>query len=576
MERTIIDKSILPHPRRFLPLWAQSFYTSMTKMEKLTISLLVLLLITSATVSIVNIIRKNTHLIPEPGGVYNEAAVGQPRYINPVLAGANDLDLDITRLIYTGLFRFNGNLDIENDLATDVQISEDNKTYTISLRRDVLWHDGESFNADDVIFTIRSIQTPDYNSPLATSFASVAVNKIDDYTVEFILAEPYAPFLTSLTAGIVPEHVWSQVEPQNAALAEQILKPIGTGPFQFSEITTRRKTGDITNFQLVRNDNYYGPAPYLDAINLSFYATYDEALQALAANKVNGIGFLPFQFLAQAADQRGTEVHRLLLPQYFAVFFNSNKNEVLKDAGVRAALALATDRQEIVNKALNGEGETMYLAIPPGPLSRYEEFDPPTLNLKSARQNLDEGGWKVGEDGIRTKDDVRLSIKLTSTDWPEYVTTAQILKEQWQKIGVEVNLEHLGTGTIQQTVLQPRDYEALLFSEILLADPDPYPFWHSTQARSPGLNLSMFDNQEVDKLLETARKEPNFDKRAEMYRDFQNKIIELNPAIILYRPYYLFVTSGVRGINADQASIPAGRFNNVEQWHINTKRVRND
>lgn len=512
----------------------------------------------------------------KPGGVYREAAVGQPRYLNPIVASASDLDMDITRLVYSGLFQFNEKLELQKDLASSYEISEDNKTYTIKLREDVKWHDGETLNADDVVFTFRSIKTPDYISPLSKSFQGVEIEKIDDSTVSFTLKQPYAPFLTSLALGIVPEHVWSQIAPKNATLSEQILKPVGTGPFEFSEITTRRKTGDITSLSLTKNEDYYGKKPYLDKIVFDFYSTNEEALQALKTGEVHGVGFLPLENLEEAQKDNNIDVDHLLLPQYFAIFFNTQKNEALSEAGVRAALSLATDRQQIVEQALHTQGKPLHLPIPENVRNFQEEKITPPANIKAAKQNLSESGWELGDDGFRYKDDNKLSITLTTTDWPEYIKTAELIKEQWKKVGVEVKLDHLGAGNIQQIAVQPRNYEALLFGEILPPDPDPYPFWHSTQNRSPGLNLSLFDNEEVDKLLEEARKVSDNEKRAELYRQFQNKILELSPAIILYQPYYLYATTDIYGIEASSAALPAGRFNNIEEWHINRERIWKD
>lgn len=571
MERKITQTALV---KRQVPRWAKTLFAHTTITERVTLVILLILLTISGIFSTINFIKNNTQLIPQQGGTYREAAVGQPRHINPILAGANDLDADISRLVYSGLFRFDNNLKLNNDLAADLKISDDEKQYTIQLQQNVFWHDGEPFTADDVIFTIRSIQTPDYGSPLITAFQGVAIEKIDDHTILFTLPQPYAPFLTSLTVGIVPEHVWSSIEPQNAPLAEQMLKPVGTGPFQFSEIITRRKTGDITTLRLTKNPNYYRPLPLLDEIIFTFYTSHEEAAQALLANKADGIGFLPLQIFNNLRDRSALNTHRLLLPQYFAIFFNQQKNEALREAGVRSALALATDRKQIVTDALQSQGEPLHLPIPPGVISYHNEMTTPVANLESARQNLQESGWEDSDnDGIREKNGKKLTIKITTTDWPEYISTAQNIKQQWRQIGVDVELEHLSAGTIQQTIIQPREYEALLFGEILPADPDPYPFWHSTQTRSPGLNLSLFKDQTTDKLLEEARKISDISIRQEKYQEFQNKILEHNPAIILYRPFYLFTTKKVYGVAANYAELPSGRFNNIAEWHMNRQRV---
>lgn len=567
----------MPQLRPHLPRWIIALLHNASPREKSVLMALTILLVISAVMSIISYINRNTHLIPEAGGAYREAAVGQPRHVNPILAGASDIDLDLSRLIYSSLFYLNGNLELQKDLAREVEISDDLRVYTIHMRNDAAWHDGQAVTADDVIFTIRSIQTPDYGSPLASSFQGVRVEKVDEHTVRFTLEQPYALFLNSLTVGIAPQHVWESISPKNASLAEQALKPIGSGPFKFAEITTRRRTGDITTFHLVRNENYYGQRPYLNEIFFSFYPTHEDALQALLAGEVSGISFLPLQLSDQAASHRSITINRLLLPQYFALFFNQNQSDTLSDAGIRAALALATDRQMLVDQALQGQGDPVHLPIPPGIFAYNSELPPSSVSIETAKQNLEEAGWTDKDgDGIREKDNKKLQLKITTTDWPEYVRTAELIAEQWHAVGVQVDIESFGAGTIQQTVVGPRNYEILLFGQILPAEPDPYPFWHSTQTRSPGLNFALFKEEAIDKLLEEARRTSDRNERREKYIEFQAKLLNLNPAIILYRPYYLYAQkSNVRGVDANYVDLPVGRFANVENWHVNVKRVWN-
>ncbi len=560
-----------------IPAPLKKLYDHMSLVERTAAGALVALLVLSGIATLVNIVRNNTHLIPQTGGVYREAAVGQPRYLNPILAGANDIDVDVTRLVYSGLFRLDRNLQLQNDLATGYEVSDNQQEYTVHLRSDARWHDGEPLNADDVIFTIRSIQTPDYGSPLSDSFQGVEVQKVDEHTIRFRLKQPYAPFLYSLTVGIIPEHVWSTIAPQNALLAEQMLKPVGSGPFKFAELVTRRKTGEITSLRLLRNEQYYGQHPHLDEISAVFYPTHEDALQALLSGRVDGSGFLPLHLRDKISNRRTLTTHRMLLPQYFGLFFNQQRNSVLGDAGVRSALALATNRRQIVDEALRGEGDPLHLPIPPDVVPPPEGLTEPAHNPEAAKQNLAESGWEDRDNnGIREKNDQQLRLKITTTDWPEYVRTAEIVRDQWRQIGVDVEIESLGAGIIQQAVVQPREYEVLLFGEILNANPDPYPFWHSTQTRSPGLNFALFKNKDVDRLLEEARKVTDPAQRQEKYRQFEGKILELSPAIILYRPYYLFATKRtVRGIDAHRAGLPSGRFNNIENWHVRVRRVWN-
>lgn len=554
--------------------FARPWLSRMTTREKAILAALCIVLVVSGTLSVVGFINTRTHLIPQFGGTYREAAIGQPHYLNPILAGSSDLDSDISRLVYSSLFRLDNNFQLQNDLATEYSISEDKRVYTVNIRHDVSWHDGQPLTADDIVFTIRSIQTPDYGSNLASAFQGVQVDKVDDYTVTFTLKQPYAPFLSSLIVGIVPRHVWENIDPKNASLAEQMLKPVGSGPFKFSEISTRRKTGEITTFRLVRNEGYYGQRPYLDQIVFYFYTTYEEAVQNLLAGKVDGVGFLPLSLSDQVKSRASLTAEQLLLPQYTALFFNQTKNDVLSDAGVRAVLALATDRERIIRDALHGQAAPLSVPITSG-FFTFDNLPQGSFDSEKAKQNLDEAGWKDADgDGVREKKDKKLAFKIATTDWPEFIKAAEIIKETWAGIGVHVDIEQYGPGTIQQTVISPRDYEILLYSELLPAQPDPYSFWHSTQTRAPGLNLALFKDAKVDKLLEEARQTNDDAVRKEKYTLFLERIIDLNPAVILYQPYYLFAHGDdVRGNAMTHVNLPAGRFNDIENWHVKTKRV---
>jgi len=560
--------------KNYLPLWLKNFLSHMSVLERILLVILILLLFLSAILFVTGFIQRNTHVVAESGGTYTEASLGQPRYLNPILATANDLDVDISRLVYSSLFRLDDSLNVQPDLAESYEISSDKTEYTIHLRHDVSWHDGQSFTANDVVFTVRSIQTPDYGSPLISAFQGVDVEKLDDFTVRFKLKQPYAPFLASLTVGIAPQHVWENIAPKNAALAEQMLKPVGTGPFKFSELVTKRSTGEITGLQLLRNTNYYGQRPYINEIVFNFYPSHQEALQALLSGHADGVSFLPLQLLDKVEKKNSLTLHRLLLPQYFSLFFNQERSTTLRDANVRNALALATDRQAIISEALANEGEPLQIPLPGTPLNNQPSvaFDP-----TAAQKVLEDAGWKdIDGDGVREKDNQRLHLKITTTDWPEYVHTAEIIQKQWRNIGIETEIEHMGAGTIQQSVVRPREYDILLFGEILSVDPDLYPFWHSTQAKSPGLNLSLFKNKDIDTLLEKARQTLSREERLQTYTTFDQKFMELKPALILYRPHYLFVTKdSVHGVTIQHADLPAGRFNNIEQWHVRTRRIWN-
>ena len=327
------------------------------------------------------------------GGTYTEAVVGAPELINPLFASVNDVDVDLTRLMYSGLMKYDANLELVPDLAVSYSLSDDKKTYTFTLRQDVTWHDGESFTARDVAFTFDRIQDPAVASPLRVSFQTVQVTVVDEYTVQFTLEEPFQPFLSSLTVGILPEHIWGDIEPERLRLTKTNLQPIGTGPFQFSKLA-KDDTGFIFQYELARFNNYYNQPPFIEKFILQFFGEYDTelgAIQALRQKKVDGLHFVP-SHLREKVERKHVNIHTLQLPQYTALFFNQKKQPLLENADVRKALSYALDKERILRESLNGEGKVIYSPILPGFPAYKEDIEKTPYSLEEANKLLD-GVW---------------------------------------------------------------------------------------------------------------------------------------------------------------------------------------
>ena len=206
--------------------------------------------------------------MPSFGGEYVEGMVGQPRFINPILAQKNDIDSDLSSIIYSSLLKLDSEGKLVNDLAESYEIGEDNLTYTFHIKKGVKWHskkdswdDRKELTADDIIYTIQTIQNPEFNSSLRANWTGVRTERIDDYTIQFILKNNYAPFLNNLTFGILPKHLWSLIKTSNFPLAEYNFRPVGSGPYMFKQLTKDRE-GKIISIELEANNDYYNQKPY--------------------------------------------------------------------------------------------------------------------------------------------------------------------------------------------------------------------------------------------------------------------------------------------------------------------------
>jgi peptide/nickel transport system substrate-binding protein len=479
----------------------------------------------------------------------------------------------LSKIVYSGLLKYDEKGALTTDLAESYEISEDKTVYTFHLKKNVIWHDGATFSARDVLFTFNSITDPAYKSPLRSNWQGVTASLIDDFTVTFTTS-PYAGFLNNVTFGILPQHLWDSVKPENFALAQLNLEPIGTGPFKYSGSYQKDSKGNILSYKLIANPTYFAGKPYLSKITFNFYADESSVLDAYNRKEIMGISNISSQKISEIKNQKSSWVHAFSIPRYSALFLNQHKSLPLTDDKVREALNLGTDREEIIKTVLNEKGVPVYSPILPGMLSYSAELGRVNYDPEKARELLDSAGWKISDDTVRKKGDKLLEINLVTTDWEEFLKSAEILKSQWEKLGVKVNIENRSISDIQQNYIRPREYEALLFGQAMGATPDLYSFWHSAQEKDPGLNLALFGDSETDKLIEDARIEFDQEKRKTLYEDFQKKLVAEIPAIFLCSPEYIYpVNKKVRGIETKNLTTPSERFSNIDKWHINTKRV---
>jgi peptide/nickel transport system substrate-binding protein len=514
-----------------------------------------------------------TKPVPAAGGSYTEGVLGQPAYVNPLFSQTSEADADLSRLVYAGLFAYDRNGRIREDMAEGYEISDEGRRYIVRLKRNVKWHDGEAFQADDALFTFRIIQDPAYKSPLRQNWQGVEVEQIDDYTLAFSLRKPYFGFLENLTVGILPKHVWEGIAPEKFVLAERNLSPVGSGPYQFFDLK-KDSNGNILSYEIRAFPGYFSERPaYVSKIVFRFYPDEDSLVDAYNRREVAGMGGLTSGKEGSLQDRKSTRVYELRQPRLFAVFFNETKSVPLAQKEVRRALSAATNRQEIVDSVFHGKAVAASSPFLPQMSGYAGQSDAGAFDPEGANRMLEEAGW-IMRDGVREKNGAKLEFVLTVPDWPDLVKTANLLRSQWERVGAKVEVSVLGVSDLQQNVLRPREYQALLFGEATSFVPDPYSFWHSSQKRDPGLNLSLFENKDVDVLLGDARETLDDGERNGMYAEFQRIFAEEMPAVFLYSPSYLYVVNTqVQGIDAESVSAPSQRFQGVTDWYVKTKRV---
>ncbi|MCD4762127.1 peptide ABC transporter substrate-binding protein [bacterium] len=591
-----LSKSRIPNLRQFKYLGK---YLKARELWLLRISILVIIIslfIISARFYIAHL-----ETVPVAGGTYVEGLIGAPKYINPLYASVSDVDNDISRLIYSSLFKRERNGELMNDLVLDFEVSDDNKVYTFKIRQDVLWHDGTSLTVDDIIFTFNAIKDNQYKSPLKPGFVGVSIERVDNERISFALSDPYAAFLELLTFGILPADLWSLIQPESASLAELNLKPVGSGLYKFDSLA-KDKQGNVKEYKIAVNENYYGQKPFIE-LAFRFFPSFEEAIEALNNNTVDGLSYLPQDFKENVITPKTLNFHKLYLPQLTVLFFNSKENPALGDKAVRQALAHAIDRNQIINEVLDGGACIVDGPILPNSFVYNNEIKKYDYNILKAKELLDNTDWreviiteediaKAEEDlnsedeaiktnaeikirlGIgswRKKDDVYLTVRLTTVERNENNDIIEAIKIFWEAIGVKTEIEIMPPSRIQAEVLKPRFYEVLFYGQVVGADPDPYAFWHSSQANEDGFNIANYNNKEVDKLLEDARLTSDRGERQKMYRQFQEILTEELPAFYVYSPVYTYIQSkSIKGFEVNNIFLPSDRFTNIADWYMET------
>jgi peptide/nickel transport system substrate-binding protein len=424
---------------------------------------------------------------------------------------------------------------------------------------------------------VQSIQDPDAHSPLFTSWQGVAVNRVSELEVQFSLVNPYAFFGDDIkNLYILPKHLFADTPPGNWHLSDYNLKPIGSGPYQFASYE-KNNDGFISAYHLEAWGGTGGQKPLIQNYDFQFFNDENSLVSSFNNGQIDGFGDASPQALSEI--NRPYDLFAWRTSSYYAVFFNQSKNLALQDPAVRSALSAALDRNALIGQTFGGNGKPEYGPLPPD--TAYFASATATSSVDFASTTLGNDGWTVAassSDGFRSKTiggvSIPLTINLTVPQIDFLATTADFVRAAWQQIGVQTNVNLESPDDVVNQAIKNRDYEALLFGNVLGPSSDLYSFWDSSQRFYPGLNLAIYSNKNVDVVIEDARANMSSTAIAADFAKAQAGIMNDNPAIFLYSPDYVYVTNkNVQGISPDLLSDPSDRFREVPVWYLNTARV---
>ena len=534
-------------------------------------TVLVFVLISAAALQIVANRGASTRIAAATGGTYVEGATGSLETLNPILASSGS-ETAASHLLFTGLFDYDQTGSIRPALASSIETT-DAKTFVVHLREGVTWSDGKAFTSADVLYTVGLIQNAAVRSPLASSFRTITVTAPDDMTVQMTLPTAYAPFVHSLTFGILPQHVLARTDPADIRSSSFNLNPVTLGPFTFTSFRARDANGNAVVY-MSKNTRYFRNEVQVDRFQLYTYKDQGAMLRAYDRREVGALaGATEATALSAQKSRAHTTITNTPLDNGDYALFNT-KSEVYADTNLRAAIRQGTDVDALRRLVGGGvselNGPVLAQQIPEvAPLKQMAN------DTMGARVALDGLGWKAGANGIRSKDGRPLVMRLVAIDTGDYPRVARELSRQWRELGIDVQLSLQPADTASEQVLVPRAFDVLIYELAIGADPDVYAYWHSSQTGQAGLNFSGYSSVVADDSLTSSRATLDRQLRTAKYVAFAKQWLADTPAIALFQQSYHYVSGDdIKAIPEDATLVtPVDRYSTVGNWTVDTRRV---
>lgn len=515
-------------------------------------------------------------LRPIPGGIYNEGVLGRFTNANPIYA-TSEADTTVSRLVFASLFTTDNQGNLNGELASSYSVNTKGTVFTVHLKPNLRWQDGQPLTSADVAYTYHAIQNPDVLSPFQSSWQGITIDTPDPLTIVFTLPDPLASFPYSLTNGIVPEHLLANIPVADLRSADfNTVHLVGSGPFSLQAVQVASAgdpSVDEEQIALVPFSGFEGGKPKLDKFVVDVFDTQSELTAAFSSGQLTAMEAVnPPPTSVQ--KKSGVVANSLILRAANMVFFKTTSG-VLADQAVRQALISGANVPSIINQ-LGYETPEVREPLLNGQIGYNQSYVQSPHNLAAARATLNSDGWSEQANGIRTKGQQQLSFTLTAADTPENHLVAGALQTQWQLIGVNVTVQYLDTEDFQNA-LTYHDYDALLNGISIGVDPDVFVYWDSSQASitaANDLNYSEYQNATADTSLEAGRTRFSPQLRAIKYEPFLQAWQQNAPALGLYQPRLLYLTNGyVSGLQSGPIVSSADRFNNVQNWEIRQAKV---
>lgn len=449
-----------------------------------------------------------------------------PARINPILS-TDSVSSQITRWIFNALITYDKDANIKMELAKSYKFL-DKKTLVFELRDDVLWSDGEPFSAKDVLFTYETIISPKIYTPYSSSFSHIeSVKIINDHKIVVKYKYPYFKALETWMMEILPMHILKNEKDLMTSNFNQ--SPIGTGPY------TLKKFSISNDIVIEANKKHFVHTPNIDKMIFHFLPDSSAEFLMLKSKKLDVGSLSPLQLERQIDEdfRKNFSIYEDIAHSYTYLGFNL-KDKKFQDKKVREALNLAVDRQEIVDIMYFGHGQVCHGPFMPGTGAYNEKVKSPKQDIQKAKKLLSEAGYDKNNP---------FTFTISTNTGARGTYLAQILQHQFKKAGVVMKIRVMEWQAYLNTVVLPRNFEAVLMGWSLGLKPDAYSIWHSESSKKGGFNFVGYENKKVDTLIKKAEKivdQKEFDR---IYKEIYTQITDDMPYLFLVIPNSITVVN---------------------------------
>jgi peptide/nickel transport system substrate-binding protein len=511
-------------------------------------------------------IRKRSDTGPAYGDIMVEGSIGDASNLIPLLA-SDSTSHGIAGMVYNGLVKYDKDLNIVGDLASEWEISRDGLVITFHLRKDVKWHDGLPFTAADVLFTYQVTVDPKTPTAYAGDFLKVKKAEVlDTYTFRATYDKPFAPALMSWSSAMLPRHLLVGKDIAKSPLAR---RPVGTGPYIFKEWVSGQK------IVLAANPDYFEGRPYIDGYIMRIIPDMATMFLELRARGIDRMGLSPLQFTRQTENnlfRKNFNKYRYLSFSYTYLGYNLQK-PLFADKRVRQAISYMINREEIIQGVLLGLGQVATGPYKPGTWAQNDRVKKYPYDPQRARELLAEVGWKdTNGDGILDKDGQPFTFEIITNQGNDVRSKcAEIIQRRLAEIGIIVKIRVIEWAAFVNDFINKRKFDATLLGWTIPLDPDIYDVWHSSKTAPEELNFVSYKNKEVDELLEKGRGTFDQEAREKYYDRIQEILAEEQPYSFLYVPDALpIIDARIRGVEP----APLGIGHNFIKWYVPKEEQR--